>query len=388
MKISTRLTISFGLLITLFIICTSVAYNGLNNARNGMDNAVNVKMKKYRLGMEMYGGLRDMAVIVRNLALLTEADQMQKGMAAYCHAKKPVILKTANGLLPWSPKIQPRRPGKPSTRSSAAKAPFWAVLDHAGQLGLQNKQQEAISYLIKTVRPLQGQLLEALKEMTNIQMEDSERSVENTSQNVHRATTILMILASLSVAISIAAGFIITRVLMRQLGGEPAQAQALSAAIASGDFTAPVILRHNDSSSLLASLANMQSSLRSLVTQIKESAGSVASASDEIAQGNTELSSRTEQQAAALQETAASMEQLTATVKSNTASAQHTATVAREAATLARTGESEVQLMSHTMNEIASSATKVRDITGVIESIAFQTNILALTRRCRSGAGG
>jgi methyl-accepting chemotaxis protein len=132
----------------------------------------------------------------------------------------------------------------------------------------------------------------------------------------------------------------------------------------------------------------MQSSLRSLVTQIKESAGSVASASDEIAQGNTELSSRTEQQAAALQETAASMEQLTATVKSNTASAQHTATVAREAATLARTGESEVQLMSHTMNEIASSATKVRDITGVIESIAFQTNILALNAAVEAARAG
>ncbi|MHB9804527.1 methyl-accepting chemotaxis protein [Pantoea ananatis] len=387
MKISTRLTISFGLLITLFIFCTSVAYIGLNNARNGMDNAVNVKMKKYRLGMEMYGGLRDMAVIVRNLALLNEADQMQKEWqrivtqkARYIENRERLAAMVAEDSTPQARAA--------FDKIVSSEGPVLAVLDHAGQLGLQNKQQEAITYLIKTVRPLQGQLLDALKDMTNIQMEDSERSVETTSQNVHRATIILMILASLSVAISIAAGFIITRVLMRQLGGEPAQAQALSAAIASGDLTAPVILRHNDSSSLLASLANMQSSLRSLVTQIKESAGSVASASDEIAQGNTELSSRTEQQAAALQETAASMEQLTATVKSNTASAQHTATVAREAATLARTGESEVQLMSHTMNEIASSATKVRDITGVIESIAFQTNILALNAAVEAARAG
>ncbi len=81
-----------------------------------------------------------------------------------------------------------------------------AALEHAGQLGLQNKQQDATSYLIKTVRPLQGQLLESLKEMTRLQMEDSEKSVEITSQNVRRATLILLILASLSVVVSVAAG--------------------------------------------------------------------------------------------------------------------------------------------------------------------------------------
>ncbi|KTS27285.1 MCP four helix bundle domain-containing protein, partial [Pantoea stewartii] len=376
MKISTRLTMSFGLLITLFIICTSVAYTGMNNARNGMDEAINVKMKKYRVGMDMYGGLRDMAVIVRNLALITDPDQMQREWQRIV-TQKASYIENRERLAAMVARDSTPKAREAFDKIVSSEGPVLAALEHAGQLGLQNKQQDATSYLIKTVRPLQGQLLESLKEMTRLQMEDSEKSVEITSQNVRRATLILLILASLSVVVSVAAGYMIIRVLMRQLGGEPAQAQALSAAIAGGNLTAPVTLRANDSTSLLASLANMQSSLRRLVSQIKETAGSVASASDEIAQGNTELSSRTEQQAAALQETAASMEQLTATVKSNTASAQHTATVAREAATLARSGESEVQRMSHTMNDIALSATKVRDITGVIESIAFQTNILA-----------
>lgn len=165
MKISTRLTISFGLLITLFIICTSVAYIGLNNARNGMDNAVNVKMKKYRLGMEMYGGLRDMAVIVRNLALLTEADQMQKEWqrivtqkARYIENRERLAAMVAEDSTPQARAA--------FDKIVSSEGPVLAVLDHAGQLGLQNKQQEAITYLIKTVRPLQGQLLEALKDMT------------------------------------------------------------------------------------------------------------------------------------------------------------------------------------------------------------------------------
>ncbi|WP_275235267.1 methyl-accepting chemotaxis protein, partial [Pantoea ananatis] len=147
-------------------------------------------------------------------------------------------------------------------------------------------------------------------------------------------------------------------------------------------------LRPKDTSSLLASLDGMQAKLRGLVVEIKDSSANVALAADEIAQGNTELSSRTEEQAAALQETAASMEQLTATVKSNASGAQHTATSARETANLAQRGEADMQRMSATMKDISDSAAKIRDITGVIEGIAFQTNILALNAAVEAARAG
>jgi methyl-accepting chemotaxis protein len=132
----------------------------------------------------------------------------------------------------------------------------------------------------------------------------------------------------------------------------------------------------------------MQANLRSLVSDIRDASVSVASAADEISQGNTELSSRTEQQAAALQETAASMEQLTATVKSNADGARQTADTARTTATLARTGGEELGRMSQTMNAISQSAVKVREITSVIEGIAFQTNILALNAAVEAARAG
>jgi len=241
---------------------------------------------------------------------------------------------------------------------------------------------------MNTVRPVQRTLLDNLNEMTNIQMHSSQDAVRDNSRNVSRASLTLIILAVISVIVSIFTGVIIVRVLMRQLGGEPQQAQVLAAAIAAGDLTSPVPLRRNDKTSLLASLARMQSQLRGLVSKIKETASGVALAADEIAQGNTELSSRTEQQAAALQETAASMEQLTATVKSNTAGAQQTAASARETAVLARSGETDVRRMSETMNDISLSAKKIRDITGVIEGIAFQTNILALNAAVEAARAG
>ncbi|SFU06066.1 methyl-accepting chemotaxis protein [Kosakonia arachidis] len=182
--------------------------------------------------------------------------------------------------------------------------------------------------------------------------------------------------------------YLINRSTLKTLGGEPRYAAEVVSRIAAGDLTTPLILRHNDTDSLMASLDGMQTNLRELVSQIKDSAASVAMAADEIAQGNTELSSRTEQQAAALQETAASMEQLTATVKSNTTGAQQTAESARDTASLARAGQADMHRMSETMNAISQSATKVRDITAVIESIAFQTNILALNAAVEAARAG
>jgi len=168
----------------------------------------------------------------------------------------------------------------------------------------------------------------------------------------------------------------IVRVLMRQQGGEPAQAQVLAAAIAAGDLTSPVTLRRSDTGSLLASLDGMQANLRGLVSQIKDASASVALSPDDISQGNTELSSCTEQQAAALQETAASMEQLTATVKSYASGAQQTADSARQVANLARTGEADVQRMTQSnaaLVEESSTASQslsaqARELHGVVEN--------------------
>lgn len=242
--------------------------------------------------------------------------------------------------------------------------------------------------LIEQLVPSLIQYRNAVDGMVSYQARVTLSTAENSTRSLSGVYTSLTVLTIAFAALGFAMSWLITHRLKKQLGGEPAQAQALAAAIAAGNLTLDVTLRRNDSTSLLASLVEMQVNLRSLVSGIKESASSVALASDEISQGNTELSSRTEQQAAALQETAASMEQLTATVKSNAAGAQQTAESARGAASLARSGESDVQRMSETMNEISLSARRVRDITAVIESIAFQTNILALNAAVEAARAG
>ncbi|MCX8958052.1 methyl-accepting chemotaxis protein [Erwinia psidii] len=387
MKISTRLFTGFGLLILLFILCTSIALNALNRASDGMDDTVNIKMKKYQLVLDMRSSLRDMAIAVRNVVLLTdpqamksEWDRLQKQKTLYITNRQAL-----GNILETDSTPAGRETFK---RMTDAEPATFTSLDRVGQLGLNNQTQQATAYLMNVTRPTQNVLLNALNDMAQVQMKNSQSAVEQNSAAADHSSLIIIILAGVSVLIAAGTCILTVRTLMQQLGGEPAQAQALAATIASGDLTTQVALRRNDTASMLASLDSMQTNLRQLVSQIKDASASVALAADEISQGNTELSSRTEQQAAALQETAASMEQLTATVKSNAAGAQQTAEAARGAATLARSGEADVQQMSETMSDISMSATKVRDITTVIESIAFQTNILALNAAVEAARAG
>ncbi|AVG78982.1 methyl-accepting chemotaxis protein [Pantoea ananatis] len=387
MKVSTRLATGFGLLVLLLVICAGVALHALTDAQRGMNDAVNNKMKRFGLVLDMRGDIRDMAIAARNLALLSDPKEMQPEWERLQAGRQKYISEREQLADSMSHSVSAKGKDVLNDILATEEGTIQALLA-AGKMGMENRQQEATVYLMKTVRPVQRKLLSALSQLTDIQKQQTVDTVSETGETVSRARTVLIVLVLLSILTAVAGCLIVSRSLMRQLGGEPAQAQALAAGIAAGDLTAPVTLRRNDTTSLLASLDGMQANLRGLVSQIKDSSASVALAADEISQGNTELSSRTEQQAAALQETAASMEQLSATVKSNAAGARQTAESARETAQLARSGESDVQRMSDTMNDISVSATKVRDITSVIESIAFQTNILALNAAVEAARAG
>ena len=387
MKVSTRLAAGFSLMIFLLAICTGVAINTLSHIRTSMDDVVNVKMKKYKLALDMRGNVRDMAIAVRNLALLTDPKDMQPEWERL--QKQKALFAASREALGQLMQTDSTPEARALLKSIAEKEQVaMPAFEKAGQLGLQNLQQETVTYLMGVTRPAQFALLDALGTMTDLEMQNAQGAVTSSSNESRQATMMLIALLAVSVLLALGAGWITVRILMRQLGGEPAQAQKLAAAIAEGDLTTQVQLRTGDQQSMLASLARMQTGLSEMVTQIKTASASVALASDEIARGNTELSARTEQQAAALQETAASMEQLTATVQSNTAGATQTAGSARDAATLVRNGETNVRTMTKTMAEISTSAAKVGEITGTIESIAFQTNILALNAAVEAARAG
>jgi methyl-accepting chemotaxis protein I, serine sensor receptor len=159
--------------------------------------------------------------------------------------------------------------------------------------------------------------------------------------------------------------------------------------IASGDLTQPVeVFSTNEIGRLFASIKRMQDSLSTMVKAVHGSTGSIDTGAREIAMGNTELSQRTEQQAASLQQTASSMEQLTGTVRQNAENARQASQLAVSASDIATRGGDVVSQVVTTMQGIATSSNKVVDIIGVIEGIAFQTNILALNAAVEAARAG
>ena len=178
------------------------------------------------------------------------------------------------------------------------------------------------------------------------------------------------------------------RRLTRQLGGEPAYAKEIAAHIATGDLSGEIKLAPKDRSSMLHALKQMQTDLSDTVGEITNSAEAIAMAASEISMGNVDLSHRTEQQAVSLEKTAASMDQLTSTVKQNADNARQASAFATNASEIAAKGGDVVDRVVSTMTQINESAKDIRDIIGVIEGIAFQTNILALNAAVEAARAG
>ncbi|UJB66660.1 MCP four helix bundle domain-containing protein [Acidovorax sp. YS12] len=233
------------------------------------------------------------------------------------------------------------------------------------------------------------QHMEATDQLLSTLAQSARQQMDEARQAVDARTSAMAGLIGVTLLVALAVLVPLTLASVRSITRSLAQARDLAEHIAAGDLTHEIRAQQQDEvGQLVQAMGRMQEALRALVRQVQDAAGNIATASGEIATGNQDLSLRTEQTAASLQETASSMELLAGTVQSGAESSRHASDYAVSAAQVAQRGGSMVEQVVQTMDQITASSRKIADITGVIDSIAFQTNILALNAAVEAARAG
>lgn len=224
--------------------------------------------------------------------------------------------------------------------------------------------------------------------LTTLKKFSDERAAANRanvqySLDTMRFSTIAVVI--LGAVLALAVGYLLIKAIVQPLQ----EAMAIAERVAAGDLRGDATTHStNEIGALLTALDKMKANLARIVTEVRNSTTNIASASAQIAAGNEDLSQRSAEQAASLEETSSSMEELTATVKQNADSASHANTLALSASEVAVKGGALVAQVIDTMGSISASSNKIADIIGVINSIAFQTNILALNAAVEAARAG
>src|SRR5450830_1358927 len=367
-----QLTLAFGGLTALVLLIAGLAIQALGASNDDFEAYVNGINRRAKLAEQVHKAVAGRAIAARNLVLVTQSTDLEaeKALALAAHKAVSEQLAQLKELVKAADvPAQPRQLVADIEQIEQAYGPVaLAIID----LALKGQHEAAVAKMNTECRPLLARLLAKTEEYAQVTEKRSQAMVsESQAHYTHQRT--LMITASLAALVGAA---------LAELG-------AAAQRVADGDLATPLAkLSQAPEGSVLASLGTMQASLVNIVQQVRAASEAIAGGVTEIATGNTDLSQRTEEQASALQQTAATMDQFGATVRNNADNAQLANQLAASASSVASRGGQVVSQVVDTMNGIHDSSRKISDIIGVIDGIAFQTNILALNAAVEAARAG
>jgi len=381
LKIRTRLLLGFGLLLALLLVIVATSFTRLVQTESDMRaatdyqrraNLADLWLQKSQLNANRIiavakaAGLPDVDAHFAPLIKATSAEitEIQKNLEASVTTDKGKALMAT---------IAQRRVAYLESRDK--------LREH-----LKAADQPAVDALLKEkLLPAVQTYLAAMNDLHAYEEDLATKRSAELRDDVQAAKITMLVLVIASLAVGIGGAVAITRSVTTPIG----EAVQVARVIAGNDLSHTVASdRRDELGDLLRALGQMQTSLRQMVSQVRASTDSISTASTEIATGNQDLSVRTEQTASNLQMAASSMEQLTGTVKQSADSARQANQLAASAAEVAARGGVVVSKVVSTMDDINASSKKISDIIGVIDGIAFQTNILALNAAVEAARAG
>ena len=381
LRIRTRLFAGFGILCGFLILVVVFGTAMLGRINKGTDVIVNNYMPKIEASHAVLIEVNNISIALRNMIINADPADRQ-AQAAEVERARNAIAVTYDRL-------------KRTIVSEEGKALLHQGLDYnaqatAAQDELMRRLQageteHAAAYLKNTYRPLLVEYRKALDGQIAMQKRLAARAVADAEATYANTLRLMM---GLSAAILALAAFIAWRI-TASITAPVARALAVAETVAAGDLTSHIeVTTRDELGQLLHALRKMNDSLLSTVSTVRSGTEMIATASAQVAAGSLDLSSRTEEQASALEETASSMEELTSTVKQNADNARQANVLAGVASEVAERGGKVVRQVVGTMDAINDASKRIGDIIGVIDGIAFQTNILALNAAVEAARAG
>ena len=380
LSIGTRLGFGFGLILLMIAAMAAISVYSMSKIKENFDVNVKVTDVKVEALHEMRQIIMVAIVTGRNIALLTEPADIE------LESKKLVAARAEYGRL-FEKLGQMATPAEKllldkvtATRQVAVEAQ-----KKVAALAQTSDKETVMRMTIMEVQPLQNKTLDAIGDVVEFIGKNAEEENVKAGSTLATARLATVLMSSLAALLGCTIAWWVTRSIVVPLSA----AVRASQRVASGNLSGHIAIRSTDETGkLMQSLKDMTAHLASTIGQVRIGTETIVTASGQIAAGNQDLSMRTEKQASSLEETASAMEELTGTVKQNADNARQANQLAQSASEVAVRGGDVVAQVVETMGSINTSSKKIVDIIGVIDGIAFQTNILALNAAVEAARAG